>query len=76
MLIYVSVSLHFPFHNFNLVGGEVVEGVDVAVDGGFEGGDVGGGVGHGKDPFMMGMPDCATRVARRAVEPVGAMWAK
>ena len=44
-LLFGSRQRLFPFHNFNLVGGEVVEGVDVAVDGGFEGGDVGGGVG-------------------------------
>jgi hypothetical protein len=30
-----------PLHNRNLLGGEVVEGVDKVVDFGFEGGDVG-----------------------------------
>ena len=41
-----------PFHNRNLLGGEVVEGEDVAVEGGFEGGDVGGGVGLGITSYL------------------------
>ena len=44
--LYCAFPAYSPSsHNRDLLGGEVVEGVDKAVDFGFEGGDVGGMVG-------------------------------